>query len=460
MLSEAQLEDVAAASRAELARLDAEAEAKRLAVAGRVRRTDAGPGLDPEAPESRAVVTRACDIAPRPVGWVWDGRIPAGMVSLLAGREGTGKSTMITDRTARSTRGDLEGAHYGRPRSVVIAAAEDSWAHTIVPRLLAAGADLTRVLRVQIRLADLGTCELSLPDDVHVLGEVIRAHDVAMVVLDPLISRLSRRLDTHRDAEVRQGLEPLARLADETGVAVVGLIHVNKTATRDPGTSIMGSRGFVAVARAVMYVALDAEDPRRRVLSVVKSNVGPDDTAGLPSLTYAVEGATVETAEGPATTSRVAWTGVAARGVREILAAGQDHGGGDSARATAEGWLRELLAEGAVLSEEVRTQAQEAGLSWATVRRAQESLGIRPRKAGGRFGGDPSWFWALPSAPEDAHPPLKMLTHEDEHLQAKVSIFRGEALPSPPEPDPADCPRCGSDTCPGDCPRRPVEVIP
>ena len=291
-----------------------------------------------DEPESRRRHPRLRH-APRPVRWVWTDRIPAGMVSLAAGREGTGKSTMFLDRAARLTRGDLEGAHYGRPRSVVVAAAEDSWAHTVVPRLLAAGADLTRVLRVQIRLADLGTCELSLPDDVHVLGDVIRDHDVAMVVLDPLISRLSRRLDTHRDAEVRLGLEPLARVADETGAAVVGLIHVNKTATRDPGTSIMGSRGFVAVARAVMYVAVDTQDPRQRVLSVTKSNVGLDDTAGLASLSYSVEGSTVETAEGPATTARVVWTGVAARGVREILAAGQDHGGGGSARATAD-WLR------------------------------------------------------------------------------------------------------------------------
>jgi hypothetical protein len=430
MLTPEQLEEQAEYARAELARLDG-------------------------APESRAVVTRACDIAPRPVRWVWTDRIPAGMVSLAAGREGTGKSTMFLDRAARLTRGDLEGAHYGRPRSVVVAAAEDSWAHTVVPRLLAAGADLTRVLRVQIRLADLGTCELSLPDDVHVLGDVIRDHDVAMVVLDPLISRLSRRLDTHRDAEVRLGLEPLARVADETGAAVVGLIHVNKTATRDPGTSIMGSRGFVAVARAVMYVAVDTQDPRQRVLSVTKSNVGLDDTAGLASLSYSVEGTTVETAEGPATTARVVWTGVAARGVREILAAGQDHGGGGSARATAEDWLREVLADRAVQSEEVRAQAQEAGLKWATVRRAQESLGIRPRKAGGRFGEVPAWSWGLPPE-QGAHIQGKMLTPRGEHLASQVSILPCVA---PPTPDLADCPRCGSDTCPGDCPGA-EEVVP
>jgi hypothetical protein len=255
------------------------------------------------------------------------------------------------------------------------------------------------------------------------LRDVIHDHDVGLVVLDPLISRLSRRLDTHRDAEVRLGLEPLAAMADATGVSVVGLIHVSKAATRDPLTSVMASRAFVAVTRAVLYVALDPDDRRRRVVSQVKCNVGRDDSAGLPSLVYGIEPATVETAEGEAATCRVVWRGVADRGVREILAAQEGASGSSMAQATAEEWLRDVLSAGPVLSVEVKEQVAAAGLSWATVRRAQGSLGVRPTKAGGRFGGDPRWYWELPRSPEGAHLPLKVLTPEHEHLQAKVSTF-------------------------------------
>jgi hypothetical protein len=45
------------------------------------------------------------------------------------------------------TRGTLPGEFYGEPKSVLVAAAEDSWSQTIVPRLIAADADLDRVFR-------------------------------------------------------------------------------------------------------------------------------------------------------------------------------------------------------------------------------------------------------------------------------------------------------------------------
>ena len=166
----------------------------------------------------------------------------------------------------------------------------------------------------------------------------------------------------------------------------------------------------------------------------MKCNVGRDDSAGLPSLAYGIEPATVETDEGPAATCRVVWKGVAERGVREILAAQETSTGSSTAQATAEEWLRDVLSAGPVPSIEVKDQAASAGLSWATVRRAQGSLGVRPTKAGGRFGGDPRWYWELPRSPEGAHLSLKMLTPEHEHLQAKVSTFsETPSAPAAPE---------------------------
>jgi hypothetical protein len=62
-----------------------------------------------------------------------------------AGREGTGKSSFAIWLTAQVTRGTLPGSL--TRRGVIYIAVEDSWKFTIVPRLMAAGADLHRVYR-------------------------------------------------------------------------------------------------------------------------------------------------------------------------------------------------------------------------------------------------------------------------------------------------------------------------
>src|SRR3954467_8601890 len=85
----------------------------------------------------RLKLTPVSTIPIRPVRWLWAGRLPLGALSLLGGREGTGKSTVAYSLAAAVTRGQLDGRHHGQPRSVLVAATEDSWEHTIVPRLLA-----------------------------------------------------------------------------------------------------------------------------------------------------------------------------------------------------------------------------------------------------------------------------------------------------------------------------------
>jgi hypothetical protein len=91
----------------------------------------------------RIRLTWADTITPEPVTWAWldhgAGRLPIGCLALAAGREGTGKSSFGIWLAARVTTGKLPGALFGTPRKVLYAAVEDSWKHTIVPRLIAAG---------------------------------------------------------------------------------------------------------------------------------------------------------------------------------------------------------------------------------------------------------------------------------------------------------------------------------
>ena len=115
--------------------------------------------------------------------WAWqpngDGRIPAGSLCVTAGREGTGKSSFGIWMAAQMTRGTLPGSFYGEPRRVFYVAVEDSWKYTLVPRLIAAGADLNLIGRFDV-VAGLDDEELvlSLPYDNALLEDAIREHSV------------------------------------------------------------------------------------------------------------------------------------------------------------------------------------------------------------------------------------------------------------------------------------------
>jgi hypothetical protein len=154
-------------------------------------------------------------------------------VTLLPGREGTGKSTAGAWLAAQVTRGTLPGVYEGIPRGVFYAAREDDWERTIAPRIIAAGADLSRVYRIDVTASGGAAIELVLPRHIDLLRDGISKHEIALLFLDPLMSIMDGALDTHKDRKARAALEPLAALAMETDSGVVGLAHFSKAMTSD-----------------------------------------------------------------------------------------------------------------------------------------------------------------------------------------------------------------------------------
>lgn len=332
------------------------------------------------------VVTRASDIPMKPVHWLWRKRIPMGELTLLAGREGIGKSTLELQLAAWITRGEMRGEFYGRPRSVIIAATEDSWEHTLVPRLVGAGADLDRILRVEVETSKRLHGTLTLPSDLGELENVVRDNDVALIALDPLMSRLSTNLDSHKDAEVRVALEPLTDFAKRANVAVLGLIHVNKGKDTDALNLIMGSRAFPAVARSVLIAMKDPDQPGQFILGLEKSNLG--SVVGVPAYSYAIEDAEVgRSIEGEAiTTGVVRWLGDSPKSVREALESTNDPSATPGQRgvvAEAAAWLTEYLRSAATAdareSRAIKRAAHAEGFSDSSIDRARTTLNISYR---------------------------------------------------------------------------------
>ena len=317
----------------------------------------------------------------RPVYWTWTDRIPAGAITLIPGREGIGKSLTLAWLTAQITRGLLPGIHYGTPRPVIYAASEDSWAHTIAPRLAAAGANLDLVYRVDVE-TDGVTAYLTLPRDCLSLAVEIKRLGVALLAADPLLSLIHASIDTHRDRDLRTALEPLAALADTTGCAVVALAHFNKSASTDAQNLITGSRAFSAVARAVLSIARDpdAEDGSC-VMTVTKNNLGRLD---LPSLRYRIESAEVPTDEGPAHVGRLIITGETERSVNDILSATTETAGERSEVNDTAAWLTDFLTTrgGEAPRKDILKAAHAEHIAERTLGRARERLRLTTTRDG------------------------------------------------------------------------------
>jgi hypothetical protein len=360
------------------------------------REQAAGPPVD-ASPVRRLKLTRAADIPAKPVRWGWQDRMPAGHMSLIPGREGIGKILFQIWLTAQVTRGTLPGAYFGKPRPVFYCATEDSWQHTIVPRLIAAGADLAQVYRVEVENIELGRAiQLSMPRDCDLLAAEIRRLGVAMVALDPLMSVIDQAVDTNNDHELRTVLEPLGRLADDTGCMIVGLAHFNKSADGDPLNLVTGSRAFTAYVRAVIAIARDPEaDDGGCVISQIKNNLGRLD---LPNLTYVIRPAIVETTEGDAQVGRLHFTGESGRSVRDILS-DASNGAERTEQTECAAWLASELAAGPRLSREIEDEGQNIhGFSIRTQHRARKKLGVKADQLSTGLKGRNQWWLSLPAA--------------------------------------------------------------
>lgn len=321
-------------------------------------------------------LTPASAIRPRPVFWLWEQRLAQGTLGLLAGREGLGKSTVAYWLAARVTRGELPGEHYGIPKGVLIAATEDSWEHTIVPRLMASDADLDRVFRVEAVTSDDVIVGLVLPRDLADVESAVNEVDAALILLDPLMSRLDGELDTHKDGEVRRALEPLVKVADDSGAAVLGIMHFNKSGSTDPLTLVMGSKAFAAVARSVHTVVADPDDEeeQRRLFGTPKNNLGRTD---LSTLSFQIVPHLIATDEGPAHTGRVDWIGETSRTIGDALREGDREQ--RSATAEAGHWLEDYLSikGGQAESADIKRDGGKSGHSEAALKRARRKRGLQ-----------------------------------------------------------------------------------
>lgn len=346
-------------------------------------------------PYGDAIVIRLHEVQPRAVEWLWPNRVPLGKLTLLSGDPGLGKSLISLDMAARVSAGRpwFDCQDTDNPvGSAVLLTAEDDAADTIVPRLIAAGADLRRIVAIEaVERKDFDTgerrrCPFSLDRDLSALEAAITSlGDCRLAVVDPVSAYLGSN-DSHVNSEIRALLAPLAEMASRCRVAVVVVNHLNKGAS---GGKAMyrssGSLAFVAAARAAWGVAADQQDPsgRRRLVVPIKNNLGPD----RGGVAYFVE---IDNENRPF----LAWDDRPVEITADDAFAEAKLGRPAVKRDEAVAWLVSRLSHGSERSEDIFNAGVQAGFCKKTLFRAKDAAGIVAHKSG--FSG--SWIWRLPNA--------------------------------------------------------------
>jgi len=333
----------------------------------------------------------ASEVEPRRVSWIWPGRIPRGKLTVVGGDSGQGKTTVVVDLIARLSRGGRlpfsPTKRKRKPMKCLIMTAEDDLADTLVPRLMAARADLDNVEFITGRRSPDGEVLLSLPNDIERLKIKVLDSDAKLLMIDPFNAFLDGKTDSYRDADIRRVLAPLSRLAEETGAAVLLIFHLKKSQGGKALHQIVGSVGIGAAARSVLLVATNPEDENERLFTVTKMSNAPI----RQSLVFRIEGTELYGA------AKAKWLKSSTLTADQLMKSYQS--AEDSSLGMAEGFLRNLLIRegGQMPAKEIMAEAKSTGIAQATLKRAKGSLDITSRKAGAEQGG--IWTWFLPEQP-------------------------------------------------------------
>lgn len=336
--------------------------------------------LDASAPYS---IKPFSAYAPREMEWLWPGWLPRGVVTLLDGNPGVGKSNIVVDLVSRMTHGQAwpDGSPGdGIPRKTLYITREDDPSTTLGPRLLAAGGDPN--------FAYFLDAEFVLPDDALRLDDLIARAEPDLVFIDPIFSHVSAEVQTISDNDARVNvMNPLMEIAGRHGCSILVARHFNKSvgsSALNRGAGSLG--GFVGAARQVLGTAHDPEDEEghMRVFGIVKSSYAPENKA----LRYQIVGHLLE--GWARTVSRVSWEGPSLLTIDDILSGpdpAQTRGAADALRDILDGSV-------GVTPAQAIARMRAAGFGKSATYVAAKRIGVAVARMG--FPAESRWYLPAP----------------------------------------------------------------
>lgn len=352
-------------------------------------------------------VTRSlADVEPKKVEWLWRPWLPLGKVSILEGEPDVGKSALSLTLTAIVSNGgewpdsvvdgDVVEGVAAEAAGAVLIGVEDDDADTVVPRLIAANADLTRIHVITQPLDTRGNPEpFIIPDDVERLRRAVMETHAKLVIIDPITAFLSTsRVKAGDDPSTRQALMPLVRLAAETGCAVVLVRHLNKATGMNAKNRGSGTIAFTGITRSVLVAGKLKEltpNGQTHAIARTKGNLSKEPMA---------IGYRLDSAPGDPDSPVVTWCGPLDMNADQLVGADgakvSDARKSAPVRDEAKAALTELLADGPMKADEATKKTREVvGCSVKTVKEAAKRLSLvrRPVRLNKKID---HWTWELP----------------------------------------------------------------
>ncbi|HOX50452.1 MAG TPA: AAA family ATPase [Fibrobacteria bacterium] len=380
--------------------MDREEQAKPSDVVAKPGPLQVEPVVEAGRAETSSLLTCFADIPQKVVPWLWHGWLVEGGLHILAGAGSTGKTTIALSFAATISTGGRwpDTSRCEVPGNVLIWSSEDDPSFTIGPRLVAAGADLSRCHFV----GGVGLDRMPF-DPATDLGkledEIRRIGGAKFLLIDPIVSVVQG--EGNSNPQVRRSLQPLVDLGQKFGCAILGISHFNKGSKDNaPVDRVNGSLAYTALARVVMgTVRRNPEEMAEGDLPCkfvrTKGNLAADSDSG--GFEYGPEEVEIQTDALRA--SRTKWgkgvAGTAAEILREAESTGEAQGGRVAAT-EAKDWLQSLLAYGPMKFSEVKSKGNSEGYSDKVLRTARECLGLVVARTG--CGKTMASWWGLPGS--------------------------------------------------------------
>jgi hypothetical protein len=344
-------------------------------------------------------------VEPRAVDWLWEPYIPARMLSMISGDPGAGKTFIVLAVAAAFTTGHTPDGEHCAPVNVLYLSVENAPTEVIRPRFDSLGGDPNRFYllqgSVQTKNGQTQHGAISL-SDVSILDRALEETHAKLVIVDPIQSYLGIKIDLHRSNETRPVMDGLAKLTEKHGCSILLLRHLSKQSGAKAIFRGLGSIDLTGAVRSEMLAGSLPDDPQSRALVHIKTNIGSYG----PSRGYSIDDC-----------GAFSWTGqseITAEQMLDAPSTAQDRSAVEGARE----WLSDFLSAGSKEQQQCREKAHEAGISYATLRRAKNALGIRSFKD--TMSGP--WLWALP---EGAHEVAKGAHTEGMSTFARMNTLEG-----------------------------------